>query len=371
MTSRQEAEDLLFDLCRINAPVRGEAPAAVYVMTYLHRYRIPCRMFDAATIPEGGDCPCLITEIPGEEEGLPVLLSCHLDTVPIPHEQEIKLLETDGILKTDGSSVLGGDDRAGVAAALLTARYAAEHPETHTGLKILFTVQEEIGCRGTRELDLSGLGVSYCYNLDGETPPGSIITSAPKKGIYTFSITGKASHAALAPDAGRNAICCAAKMIAQLPQGRVRSCSTANIGMIEGGRQVNVVAEQASFTGELRSFSEDEYAAVQQELNDICRNTAQEQECGIEIAWEVLYHGYQLSEDSEVVRRFCESCRRMGIEPEMLTSAGGGDANNLNHAGIPTVVFGLGMHEIHTPEEYIILDEFHRSLQILKEVLFS
>jgi tripeptide aminopeptidase len=208
------------------------------------------------------------------------------------------------------------------------------------------------------------------FNLDGESPPPSIITGAPTKEQFTCTVRGRAAHAALEAEQGKNAICRAAAIILKLPQGRVDRESTANIGLIQGGKQTNVVPGLASFTGEVRSFSPRRFGELKDEITRICReaNTGGYE---VEISWEHTYDGYQLGEDEDIVRRFKKACLDRGLTPRLLTSPGGGDANNLNAGGIKTVVFGVGMHDIHSPRESLVLDEFYRAAALLEAAVLG
>ncbi|MCF7945789.1 MAG: M20/M25/M40 family metallo-hydrolase, partial [Spirochaetia bacterium] len=352
MSSDQEHNDkidrdvllhLLLELCRINGPSGKEQDTARFICRRLEAYGLECDFFPEETIPQPGNTPCMLVRIPGLKEGDWTLLSAHMDTVPIPHERPIAVIRKGGMLKSDGSSVLGGDDRAGVAAALEMARIAAENPQLHSGIELLFTVQEELGCRGISSISLDTLRSTRGYNLDGETPPGSIILRAPKKARYTCRVTGKSAHAALEPDAGINAVIAASGIITRLPQGTIDEFSTANIGMISGGTQTNLVPDFTSFTGEIRSFSDSHFAETANSIEKMCTEGADHYGAVAEVLWEPLYEGYQIGEDNSIVSRFKEAAEKLGLAPQLLTSKGGGDSNVLNAQGIDNVVFGLGM----------------------------
>ncbi|MCF7942514.1 MAG: M20/M25/M40 family metallo-hydrolase [Spirochaetia bacterium] len=364
----------LISLCSIPAPSCSELPVSEFIRSYLEsldQEGIMVYEYPKESIPQGGDCADLLITVSGRAPGRECVLLCaHLDTVPVPTDRAPVVLLDDGKLHTGGAQVLGGDDRAGVAAALEMISYAAEHPQLHGGLEVLFTVQEEIGCRGSRDLDLSLIRSRYGYNLDGETPPGTLITRAPAKSTYRCTVEGRSAHAALAPSEGINAIQVAARMISQLPQGQLDEDSTANVGMICGGAQTNIIPDTVTFTGELRSFSEERFSHHRKTIDRICTEQARLAEAHVQISWEHGYSGYLIPPERQVIKRFIAACNALQIPHELLSSPGGGDSNNLNAGGLDVVVFGLGMHHIHTPDEYLLIDEFSQAVKLLARILF-
>jgi tripeptide aminopeptidase len=362
-------EDLL-SLCRIYGPSGQEYEVASFIVDRAVSLGLACSSFPEHTIPNSGTTPCLLLSIPGSSEGEVVLLSAHMDTVPVGSTDGAHLVREEGVLKTDGTTILGGDDRAGIAAALEMARIASEHPELHAGIEILFTVQEELGCRGMAGISVDELRAVYGFNLDGETPPGSAIRQAPRKMKYTCRVTGRSSHAALEPEEGINAIRAAAMIITHLPQGQVDEQSTANIGSITGGGQTNVVPDFVSFTGEIRSFSTAGCEELQKQITDVCIYQAHQIGATAVVDWELLYDGYIVESDAPSIRRFLDACRKLGVSPRLLRSPGGGDSNTLNSRGIESIVFGLGMHHIHTFDEYLVLDEYLQAVTLLYHSLF-
>ena len=322
-------------------------------------------------LPFDGDAPNILIRIKGSKQGDPMVISAHMDTVPLPKNDHRSLVLEDGRLYSNDESILGADDRAGVAAALEMLDIAIEHPELHSGLEVLFTVQEELGCLGSRTLKKDQIISKIGFNLDGETPPGTAIIQAPAKARYTCTVHGKSAHAALAPDQGIHAIVVAADIIKELPQGQVDGDSTANIGLISGGTQTNIIPESAAFTGEVRSFSNTRFHGLCHDIEEICKKVSAEHGASCTLSWENTYQNYHLNPHGPCAAKFSEACRRLHISPKFHSSAGGGDSNNLNSLGIENLVFGLGMHNIHTPDEYLLVDEFIKAVEILEEALFN
>lgn len=350
----------LVELCEIKSPSGHEEKLARYIRDQLRDLNLPVEQ-DAV-----GN---LYTRCYSKHSDS-MFLSCHMDTVPVDDEAEITVVRRDGTIRSDGTTILGGDDKQGVAAALEMLRLCRENPESHRSLDVIFTVQEEQGSRGGAAVDTGRLQARTGFNLDGETRPGTVIHKAPRKGQFHCRVEGKSSHAALDPEGGINAIVLASRIIAALPLGVPGPESTSNVGKISGGSQTNVVPDNAEFFGELRSFSETEYQQLETKIDRICRELAEEQGGRAVLSWNPTYPAYEVSTDAPCSLWFKEACLQMGIEPDFVSSRGGGDSNQLNGKGLENLVFGLGMHSIHSVDEYLIEDEYCRGVEILTRILF-
>ncbi len=366
MNSRGILEDLL----KLNAPSKRELVVSNYVIDIAKKFKIKYRVFDQA-IPEGGNCAPILFSIEGKLEGDSILLSAHLDTVNIEHNNSLNIIKDGYIYKSDGNNILGGDDRLGVAAALLMAIKAVQYPDLHSGLEILFSVQEELGCLGSKKFDFKNIKSKINYNLDGEGPVGSVINRAPTKVRYTLKVIGKPSHAALAPEDGNNAIVAISKIISKLPQGQIDDKSTANIGMIFGGKQTNVVTKEATMIAEIRSLDYEKYLQWKDVISNIVSKEAKILNVKYELDFEIQYHGYHVKEDAKIIEKFKQACLKNKITPQLLTSQGGGDSNNINYNGIDSVVFGFMMYNIHTIDEYFDIRDYEKSLSLLDTIIFN
>jgi tripeptide aminopeptidase len=354
------------ELCAINAPSRHEEPVVEYLRNFWQGYKDAGLSWETLATTNPSEPPNVIMRLEGT--GIPLLLSAHMDTVPLL-SKAVNLIDSEGILRTDGSSILGSDDRAGIALALEMIDLCFESME-HPSLEVVFTVQEELGCIGSACLVRSNFRSLMALNLDGETPVGTAIVSAPYKGRFTITVNGISAHAALEPQEGRNAIRLAAELLLKLPQGQIDPVSTANIGTISGGRQTNVVCDLVTITGEVRSFSNELFAHHRTTISNLIMTQQVPEGCSVEIEWEDVYAGYTIEDDTAIVRRFTSACEESGYEPQLLRSAGGGDANKLNSIGLPTIVFGMGMHHIHTTKEFLVWKEFSCAADLLARAVF-
>ncbi|MDP3043925.1 MAG: M20/M25/M40 family metallo-hydrolase, partial [Bacillota bacterium] len=194
----------------------------------------------------------LIAKVPGTTAGPPLLFCTHLDTVEPGNGVKPRV---DGhVIRSAGETILGADDKAGIAAVLEAVRVLKEQELPHPPLELVFTVAEEIGLLGIRELDFSLVKARMGFVLDSDGTPGKVITRAPSQDRIVATVIGRAAHAGINPEDGVNAIQAAAKAIANLPLGRIDEETTANIGVIRGGQATNIVPERVYLEGETRSL---------------------------------------------------------------------------------------------------------------------
>lgn len=375
--NRDRFIDTLLALCSIPSP-SGTEGAVAYRIREIARSS-GARIRDSGTGDPAADPAA---DAPTRSQGTMILtsenthperlfLSAHMDTVPVPPgTTEIVVVRSGGRISTDGATVLGGDDKVGVAAALEMLALCGEYPEAHRSLEVIITVGEEIGCAGSRRIDPSVISARTGFNLDGETPPFSAIRRAPRKTHYTCTVHGRSAHGALNPDDGINAIVVAAHLVPRLPTGTLDEHSTANVGAIRGGAQTNIVPDRVEIRAEMRSFQPDRFELHKETIRRACAGITEEFGVPVDLDWQPAYEEYEIGPEEPCALWFSNACRRLGREPDFRSSRGGGDSNNLNRIGLRNVVFGLGMHNIHTPEEYLVEEEILDAVELLREIVF-
>lgn len=309
---------------------------------------------DTAGKKLGGDTGNLIASFPatpGMEAKPTVMLTAHMDCVEPCGG--IKPILENGIIRSDGTTILGSDDKAGVCAILEALRVLGEENIPHGALQVVFTISEEGGVHGSQNMDSELLHADLGYTLDTHGSPGKMSYMAPGKNQIHIHIEGKASHAGVCPEAGINAICAAGLLIADAPQGRIDFETTCNLGKIVGGSATNVVAETCDVYYESRSRDK---AKLDKITSEICGHfTAGAEKTGCRITAEVSpdYGPFLISKDSECVRIGAAAAKRLGFPVSLEESGGGSDANHFNTYGVPTVVCGVGMTDCHTKTETI------------------
>jgi tripeptide aminopeptidase len=337
------------DLVRIDSPSREEAACGAYCARVLEEAGCTVH-FDESASATGSDTGNLIAELPGTLPAT-LVLSAHLDTVE--PGRGVDPVVSDGTVFAAGDTVLGADDKSGLAAAIECVRvYAAANVPVPT-VRCVFTVQEEVGLLGAKALDPVAASGDLCLVLDAGGPPGGIVIGAPTHYTFTATIAGRAAHAGVSPHEGVSAIAVAADAISRIRIGWVDECTTANVGTITGGTATNVIAAQAVLTGECRSRDRDRVEAVRDEMDAALRAAAEEGGAHVEIEWHLEYEGFDVAEDSHLVRIVSDACRLVGLEPLTMVTGGGSDANVLAALGVPTLALSCGMQGVHGVNEQI------------------
>ena len=319
----------------------------------------------------GGNTGNIVANFKGTVTGVPtVMLTAHMDCVePCAG---IKPGLRDGVIRSDGTTILGADDKAGVVAILETLRCLKEHDIPHGDLQIVFTVAEEGGVNGSRCLDTSLLHADLGYTLDTHGHAGVAAFKAPGKNQLEVRICGKAAHAGIDPDAGRNAITAAGKVLTAVPQGRIDEETTCNVGKIVGGTATNVVAEFCTLNFETRSRDKTKLDALTQRMVDTVHTALDGTGCTAEIDIKKDYDPYELPADALPIQYLRRAAEKLGFPVVLEEEGGGSDANHFNAYGVPTTVLGVGMTDCHTKEESILeqdlYDAAELTLAIVQEV---
>ena len=307
------------------------------------------------------------------------MFSAHMDTVPLC-VGAMPVLEQDWIRGRDGDKALGGDDRSGCAVLMTIARelLRPENAEMdHPPITFLFTVQEELGLRGAKYVDIESLGrPQLCFNFDGGSPM-SIVTGATGDMQIDVEIAGIASHAGVHPQAGVSAAVIQAKAIAQLNEEGWHGAivhgdhrGTANVGVISGGSATNVVMDELALRAEIRSHSEPFRRRIakvwHKAFEDAAKLTRNEHGDSGTIDWtETLkYESFSLKSNEPVVSTALKAMETVGLEPGTRVVDGGLDANWLVAHSLPTVTIGCGQHGIHTTSERLHVPEFYTACRI-------
>jgi tripeptide aminopeptidase len=323
-------------------------------------------MVDDSAPRTGSDTGNILVRVPGNTPGPTVLLCAHMDTIA-PTEGMVPVLR-DGVITSNGETVLGADDKAGIAILLSVLADLQGGGLPHSDLEMLFTVQEEVGLVGAKCLHAE-LKAAFGYVLDGDGPVGNIINQTPSKVDLDFVLTGKAAHAGGRPEEGINAIVVAATAIARLRTGRIDPRTTSNVGLISGGRIRNMVADRAEVIMEVRSTDRARLETEVQAILDSFREAASSAGAGLSVRKDMPFETFTVSETHPVVANAFRAARALGIEPRLRTSGGGMDANVFNGRGLPCVVLGIGIEDSHSPTEHIAVAQLERGVRFIEALL--
>ena len=347
--------ETVLELVQLDSESRNERAVADYVKQKLKTLGYVVKEDDADTYT-GGNAGNVIAYHAGSGTGKSVLFCAHMDTVAPGNG--VKPVVEGSIVKSDGTTVLGGDDKAGIAAILEALAVLHDTNAVHGPVQVVFTVAEEVGLLGAKYLNLDTLQpVDAAFFFDSDGMPNQICVASPYHIDITARFYGKASHAGVEPEKGISAVQMAANAIASMQLGRLDAETTANIGMIQGGTATNVVAGETVIHGEARSLVKDKVDAQIQHMKDCCIEAAAQFGGHVEVEIEECYAAISLDEYSTTVQLAKKAVQRLGMKPELVKSGGGSDANVFCGKGIPATNIGCGMNNVHSVQEYLNLEE--------------
>jgi tripeptide aminopeptidase len=302
-------------------------------------------------------------------EGAPVLFfTSHMDTVT-PGNGIKPQLDADGYIRSDGTTILGADDKAGISAMFEAIRVLKENNIPHGRVQFVITVGEESGLLGARSLDASKMEAEFGYALDSNGAIGDIAVAAPTQAKVTIKLYGKSAHAGVNPEDGISAIQIAGKAISRMPLGRIDTETTANIGKFEGGGATNIVCDFVTLYAEARSIVQHKLDAQLEKMKEAVLWAAQEFGGRGEFESDVIYPAYQYDDGDDVVELAKEAIKAIGAVPRTFHSGGGSDANIFNGMGIPTVNLAVGYEHIHTTKEQIKTDDLLKVTELVVELI--
>ncbi|MDP4163808.1 MAG: M20/M25/M40 family metallo-hydrolase, partial [Bacillota bacterium] len=279
---------------------------------------------DDTTAVTGHGAGNLVCTLEGTKEGVDTIyFTSHMDTV-VPGKG-IKPSVKDGYVVTDGTTILGADDKAGLAVMLETIRVLKEQNIPHGTIQFVITVGEESGLVGAKALDSSLMKAKYGYALDSDGLVGNIVVAAPTQAKITTVIYGKTAHAGVAPEKGVSAITIAAKAIAKMPLGRIDEETTANIGRFAGGQQTNIVCDRVDILAEARSLIPEKMEAQVAKMKEAFETVAEEMGGRAEVDVQIMYPGFKFGEGDQVVELARQAAAKIGRSCELQQSGGGSD----------------------------------------------
>jgi tripeptide aminopeptidase len=375
LINQDRLKNLLIELIKIDSLSRSERNVALRLRRDMEELGAEVWIDDAGE-KVGGNTGNVIAQFRGTAPAAePLLLSAHMDTV-VPGEGIVPVLDGD-ILRTDGRTVLGGDDKSGVAIICEVLRVVKETQLPCSDIDVVFTICEEAGLIGAKCLDVSRLRARAGLVLDSDSV-GFLFTKAPAANRMEFRVHGLEAHAGVCPEKGINAIQVAAEGVAQMRLGRIDHETTANIGLVEGGMAVNIVPNQVILRGEARSHSQeklerqtehmkrclDEAAARHYLEFDGKRHTAR-----VETKIERDYDRMDVPESAPIVKLVHAAARNLNLELKTLATGGGCDANVLNQKGLVVANLSTGMRDIHTVNEWLNLKDLYLSAQMVLEIV--
>ncbi len=375
MINRDRITQHFLELIRIDSLSRQEREIALRLRGELEAVGAQVVIDDAGD-KVGGNTGNVIAYIKGSVPNAPpLLLSAHMDTV-VPGEG-VKPIVEGTVVKTDGSTVLGGDDKSGVAAIMEALRAIHEQKIPHGDIEAVFTICEEVGLLGAKHLDVSRLRARQGLVLDSDGVD-ALVTRAPAADKMEFRIHGLEAHAGVAPEHGISAIQVAAEAIVRMRLGRIDPETTANLGVIHGGLATNIIPNLVIVKGEARSRNVAKLDAQTAHMRECFREAARRHrveldgrvlEARVEEWIERDFAAMNLPDDARIVRLVREAGRTLGRSVTTRPSGGGCDANVLNGRGFQVANLGTGMRQIHTVNEWLDLNDLWQTTELVVEVV--
>jgi tripeptide aminopeptidase len=356
---RERLHETFASLCRIESPSGHERACAEWIAAELRAIGLTAEERRGYA---GSDAPNLLARVAGRG-GESILLCAHMDTVPplAPIEPVI----VDGGWENVNDGILGADNKAAIAVLIELARRLSRRPEPpDVGLELLFTVSEEDGLHGAKATDVAELHSAFGYVMDHASPIGEIITASPTYQSVHADLRGRAAHAGLRPQDGRNAILAAARAIASMELGRLDAETTANVGTIAGGTATNVVAERCTVQAEVRGLDEQRVEQVVTAMIDHFQDAANATECDLDITIERMFKGYRTRARAREVTVAEQALTACGYEPRQIATGGGSDANALHASGLPCLNLANGTERNHEPGERVSVDALEGMLEV-------
>src|SRR5437763_1919923 len=274
------------------------------------------------------------------------------------------------LIVTDGTSLLGADDKAGVSEIVAAIGHLAANPELpHGPVKVVFNPDEEVG-RGVIHLPVAELGAVAAYTVDGSTA-GEVQTETFTGSQVRMKIRGRAIHPGWAKNELVNAIKLAAEIVERLPKESLSPETTQD----REGYVHPVLVQGDSTEVELRFIARDFEDHRLEELVAILRGIAEEvaaaePRCSIEIEDRIQYRNTRsgLEQRPEIVTNLEEAIRRVGLEPKQTAIRGGTDGSALTEMGLPTANVFTGGHDAHSEREWICVEDMGLAAATLVEL---
>ena len=351
---------------QIDSPTQNEREFAVCLKNEMEILGIEVYIDDAGA-KVGSNTGNIIGLLKGSTTAEPILFSSHMDTVT--PSIGVKPIIKDGIIYSDGTTILGGDDKAGIAAVMEAIEVIKENNITHGDIELAFTIFEEGGLLGSKNIDYSKLRSKKAFVLDSGGDPGTIILQGPAQNKIGVKFIGKEAHAGVAPETGISAIQMAGEAISKMKLLRIDSETTANIGSISGGGATNIVTKEVSFHAEARSLDNDKLKEQTDHMVICCEDAAAKYGGKVEIIVENAYSAFTIDNSHEIVKTVEKACRNIGIETKTTTSGGGSDTNIFNVNGIDAINLGIGERKPHTLEEHMYIKDLENTARIVLEII--
>jgi tripeptide aminopeptidase len=355
----------LVDIFKELIPIEGlsghEKPVADYIKNFLNKQNLVVEE-DNCQIYSKGNSGNIICKV---GNGGNTAFLAHMDTAR--STKNVHFVLSNDRIQSNGETILGVDNRAGIAILLYTIEKIIKNHKKMPDLTLAFTICEETSLAGSNNIKLDNIEMAYIF--DSSLRPGYFISKSYGAKSFKITVNGRAAHSGITPEKGVNAIQIAAKAINNLQLGKVDNYTTVNIGKINGGENINVIPAQTFIQGEVRSLTQESIDTKIKNVEHKFKSEAKNLKGEVEMTtcWE--FEPFTTSSENEIYKRLLKVFKKVGLKPKPSTSAGGSDANSLNKRGIPALNLGIGAQNPHSNDEFILLEDLQKSAEIALQLI--
>lgn len=367
MINEKRLLDFFEKILKINSPSKNEGEIVKYLRDYLTNLGFETWEDNTGELT-GGTGNNLYGKLKGNPNLKSICFNSHIDTV-LPNEN-LQIIKENGIIKSDSTTILGADDKAGVAASIEAINSIIDNNIDHGDIYVLFTVQEEIGTFGAQNAQIDKINADYAFSFDTGKPVLSLVVSAPSHWKMNYKIHGKSAHAAYAKGS-INSISVAAKAIARFEVGQIDENSCCNVGIIKGGERFNVVPDYCEVVAEARSSDKDKALKLQEKITKAFEEECEKAGAKLEKEIHCEYDAFAISTDEPEFKLAYKTAKEFVKEPVIEHSLGGFDASIFNAKGMKTIVCGTGYENIHTNTEYISIEDLKTCAEFAYKLILN
>ena len=358
--------DIFLQLVEIDAISKKEKPVAQFIKTFFENLNIKTSEDQAGKIVNGNTGNIIAKITNGIEEN-PIAFTAHMDT--IKSTQNIKTIIENGIIKTDGSTILGADNRAGIAIILYSIEKILKEKIPFRPFEAVFTIGEETGLYGAENLDLNIVKSRIAYTLDSSADPGCYVLKSPTAYDFNIVLIGKPSHAAVNPSAGINAISMVGLLLNDISVGQVDDETTLNFGKIAGGEANNVIPPKVEISGEVRSFNNSRIDYYLKKINECLEKIKLESNGNYTFSYKEAFSGFDIEKNEPAIYELNSALQCHNLIPKPLKYHGASDANTLNRRGVLTIDVGIGAKNPHSTDEYIKIEDMKKMAAVMMHLV--
>ena len=371
LINKKRLLETFFELLKIKSPSRDEKQIADYVSDILRSLGLTVIKDDAGK-KIGSNAGNIIALLEsncenGATRTQPLFFGAHLDTVSVNGEIKPEIRDKK-IVNINKNCILGGDDKAAIAAIIEAIRTIKDFKIKTGNIYLIFTIAEEVGLLGSKNMNLKPLKAKYGFVFDGDGDIGKIFNQAPFHNAIDITIIGKAAHASISPQKGINAIQVASHAISKMKLGRIEPGTTCNIGTIEGGVAINIIPEKVQIKAEARSLQEERLKELTGRIINDFETCAKENGAKARFKVKREYDGFKIPENELPIIMAKNVFKKLKVKSKILSTVGGSDVNILNSKGKMAINLSAGMENVHSSKEYVKIAELEKLTALILEL---